>query len=111
MAWAEALDAEVVYHDPPELPDATTHRGRAAYLDLKRATEELVTEMSYEVRELRDFGDRVLTVMRLAGRAHESPIPVEMEVTWVTRWRDGRIVEVHTYLERASALAALEQSA
>jgi ketosteroid isomerase-like protein len=102
--WTDVLHPEVVYHDAPEFPDATAHHGKAAYLEVQRATEELVDDIRYEVTELLDLGDRILTVMRL--EAVTRGLPTAMDMVWLTRWSEGSIVEVRSFLSRERALEA-----
>jgi ketosteroid isomerase-like protein len=102
--WTDVLHPEVVYHDAPEFPDATAHHGKAAYLEVQRATEELADDIRYEVTELLDLGDRILTVMRL--EAVTRGLPTAMDMVWLTRWSEGSIVEVRSFLSRERALEA-----
>jgi ketosteroid isomerase-like protein len=52
----------------------------------------------------------VITCVGFFGRGRDSGIPVEIRETNVARFRDGKIVEVREYREKAEALAAIQAS-
>jgi ketosteroid isomerase-like protein len=103
--WTDVLHPDVVYHDAPEFPDATAHHGKAAYLEVQRASEALVEEIRYDVQEMIDLGDHILTVMHV--EAVTRGLPTGMDIVWLTRWSDGRIVEVRSFLSKERALEVL----
>lgn len=75
---------------------------RAWMLDLYAAWEQL----DIDVEELIDAGDDVVAVIRVAGRGRVSGLEVEYRPAGVWTIRDGRIVRVVWFVERADALEA-----
>src|SRR5262245_41522434 len=59
-----------------------------------------------ELADVRDFGDRVLTLVTLHGRLEESSAEVRLDAGSVWTLRDGRIIRFEGYPTRAEALNA-----
>jgi ketosteroid isomerase-like protein len=63
-------------------------------------------EWEIEVDELIDNGDQVVAMSRQRGRGVTSGAAGELELAQICTVRDGEIVRVETYLDRAKALEA-----
>ena len=61
-----------------------------------------------EPDELRESGERVLVIGRLLGTGQGASVPVEQAVNWVWELRDGKVVSLRAYRDRARAIAAFE---
>lgn len=55
-------------------------------------TSDQFDDLSSEILETRELGDRVLVSCRVRGRGHSSDFPVEVGVTQVVTVRGGRAV-------------------
>ena len=64
-------------------------------------------DWEWEIEELIDCGDRVLTVMRQSGRGKGSGVHVEQQTFFVYTLRDGQIVRATILFDRAQALEAV----
>jgi uncharacterized protein len=71
-----------------------------AALDENFETWELLPE------EFMDRGDTVVATGRLHARGRGSGIELDQEVGWVFEIREGRMLRLHTFLDREEALAA-----
>ena len=63
-------------------------------------------EWEVEVDELIDQGDQVISMCRQRGRGASSGAVAELELAQVATLRDGQIVRIDNYLDRAKALEA-----
>ena len=97
-------DAE--YHSLSTDPDAAVHRGIDEIARHFRDWNEAYPDMRSEPIEFKGHGDRVFVWVRLVGHGAYSRIPVEWEGARVWTLREGRVIRVVEYLERADALKA-----
>jgi uncharacterized protein len=103
----ELFDPEIEAHDPPEMPDAATHRGHEAVRRDWEQTYDLFEDFSIEVEETLDRGDDVIVFLRYRGRGRESGAEVEAAMTHVWTVRDGKAIRLRQFLDREKALATL----
>ena len=102
--WAE----DVVYREGPGWPDAGVFEGRGAALARMQSLVELVGPIKVQLDELIDVGDgRFVANTRMVGESATSDPPYTQSFAVVQRLRDGLIVEVDYYLDRAQALQAV----
>ena len=90
--------------------EGNVYRGREAYErwlreELPEAWEEFRGE-DLDFRELP--GGRVLLLGYIRGRGRASGAEVRAPFGQLARFRDGRVVEIHGFLDHASALEAAE---
>jgi ketosteroid isomerase-like protein len=108
--WDEVFERwfhpDIEWSDPPGFPGAGVHHGRPAVEARFRELEEMLEGFSVQPEELLDAGDDVVAFVRTGGRGRTSGIDVSRPVAWVLAVRDGLIVRVVGYEERAAALAA-----
>jgi ketosteroid isomerase-like protein len=107
-ACLEAIDPDVEWHPPPDLPDAAVATSRdalianfrewfAAWADYRAVPEELVEGCD----------DTVVVFGQEVGRGIDSSIEVRSRrIAAVYQLRDQRIVRFKAYLDRAEALEA-----
>jgi len=105
--WAD--DVELVL--PPEFPGTQTARGPEGFLSAMAELEEAVKDIRYEPEELLDVEDRVLATVRFTAIARHTDIAMDTLVYWLYTIRDGKVVKMVVYLDRAEALEALGSSA
>ena len=103
------LDPEIEWH--PALQtllggDAVVYRGHDGVCDLMRDTDEVASAVDPVVSELYDLGDRIAAVGQLAIRGRESGVEIESPMGVVADFREGKMLCVRTYLDRAETLEA-----
>jgi ketosteroid isomerase-like protein len=93
-AALDMMDPQIEAHDPPEVPDATVHRGREAVRRDWEETLDLFEDI--EIEEIFERDEEIVLFVRYAGRGRES---------------DAAVEALRHYSDRAQALAAagLEQ--
>jgi uncharacterized protein len=102
----EIYDSEAEWMAAREDPDAETHRGLEAIRRYFAQWVEMFEGIDFRAKELIDAGDKVFAWMRFSGTGTTSGVPVEMEQAQVWTFRDGKVVRVEEYFDRAEALEA-----
>ncbi len=93
---AEGFAEEVCWETTPDLPDAGVHRGIEA---VRRFFADWVAgwhDVSNEVDELIDRGDRVVALVRGRFQLQPGSRPFERDYAHVWTVRDGKIVYVRS---------------
>ncbi len=101
------LDPAIEWWPAADEPITEPYRGHDGYRALVGEIREYVPDLQAEIEEVFAIGDQVVTCLRFFGRGRDSGIAVEIRETNVARFRDGKIVEVREYREKAEALAAV----
>jgi ketosteroid isomerase-like protein len=70
------------------------------------SAEEMWEEHRIEVQELIDAGDRVVIFQREYQRGKSSGVELVLDAAALVDIRDGRIVRIQGYMDRAAALEA-----
>jgi ketosteroid isomerase-like protein len=112
--WEEsvqAMDPSVEWHDSPDLPGAQIYKGREGVLAQWRGMSEALEDFTVEAERFFDAGDLVVVFLRSRGRGRASGIPVSRELAQVYTVKNGRVVQVIGYDDRAKALEAAGLSA
>ena len=60
----------------------------------------------FEVIDVREVDDQVLVLIHLRGRAKTSGVPVEMEISHLLTFKDGKQLRLAAYASHAEGLAA-----
>jgi ketosteroid isomerase-like protein len=102
-----AFDPGLIYHPRPDEPDPSPHVGRDAYEQLMRGFVESFSEVKVDVLEVRDAGDYVFASTVLRCRVRDSGISVNDAYLFVSKVRDGLVVEVWEYRTMEEALDAV----
>jgi ketosteroid isomerase-like protein len=103
---------EVVYHPRADEPDPSPHVGRDAYERLVYGFVDSFSEVTFELLELIDAGDHVITstvvhaVLRGAS-ASATAAGVSDRYVFVYKLRDGLVVEGWEYRTKQEALEAV----
>jgi ketosteroid isomerase-like protein len=102
---------ELVYHPRADEPDPSPHVGRDAYERLVHGFVDSFSEVTFEVLELIDAGDHVITstVLHavLRGQGSASGAGVSDTYVFVYKLRDGLVVEGWEYRTKQEALEAV----
>lgn len=105
-AMLELVDRSVVVTQLPDQPDPQTFHGHEG---LVRGMTEWTggwDDYSFEVRGMRDFGDRVLVSGIQRGRGPGSGVQVEADVYFVFTLREGKFVRWQMFQSEQQALDA-----
>ena len=101
---------EVVWDvTPTGIPGLGTYRGRE---EVKRFFEDdwfstfPFEEWEVKLEEVIDAGDRIIGMSRQHGRGATSGVMAELELAQVSTLRDGLVVRIDNYVDRAKALEA-----
>jgi ketosteroid isomerase-like protein len=68
--------------------------------------EETFDEMTTELTEYRDLGDRVVAFGHIHARGRESGLELDSPTGWVMTLRDGKVLKAEGFLSRAETLEA-----
>ena len=106
-----ALDPEVEYRIddlgglvPPDLYGV--HRGHEGYLHVWEEAIEAMEDVSLDLEEVIDCGDRLLTTGHQTGHGRSSGIPVSQPLFQVLTLRRGLVVRQEDFAKREQALEA-----
>ena len=103
----ELYDPDAVWHSRADEPDTGVYEGREAIRELWRMFRDMFDDLRMMPTEFIDAGDRVITPGWVEGRGRASGAAVRDPYAWVTRLRDGKVIEVREYRDKAEALAAV----
>lgn len=101
-AW-ELLDEEIEVHDH-DIMDAGEYRGHAGFGRWVEDWAAAWSEYSMEPEEFLDAGERVVACILQKTTGHGSGVALERHDAIVCEVRDGKIVRLDYYNNRADAL-------
>ena len=104
-AWAATADPDIEWHVLPEATDPGPHRGREVILERGKLWR-LMFGIRVEVFEYIDAGDYVIAPVRLRGQVPGSDDELALDEVYVSKFRNGKIVELREYRTKAEALEA-----
>jgi len=109
---SELLDPEVEFHGTVGgLEEGRVSRGIE---EIRQSFDvddlEAWDERRFEAEEFVDAGDRVVVLQREYRRGKGSGVELEVETAAVVEVRDGRVVRIQGYMERAAALEAARKT-
>jgi ketosteroid isomerase-like protein len=106
-ALARYASPDVEFREDPAFPEAGTYRGPDAFRTYSEGFYETFDDWTFEVEEWIDAGDgKVVGLAVASGRGKDSGVDVRQEAAWIFTVRDGKIVRMDAYLDRAAALRA-----
>ncbi len=108
-ALLRELEPEVEWHPALEVllgGETTVYRGHEGVRELLRATDETLGEIHVEFSEIQDLGDRIVAIGLLRTRGKESGAETESPVGYVAELKDGKTIQIRTYLDPKEALEA-----
>jgi ketosteroid isomerase-like protein len=106
-ALLDCLDTEVEWR--PVLPvvlggEATVYRGHEGVREMLRDLDEVFAERHVEFSEIHEAGEHVVATGRLRTRGKSSEALIESPFGWVSEFRDGKMIQIRTYLDPNEAL-------
>jgi ketosteroid isomerase-like protein len=106
-AIAEKLDPEVVWFGTRGgLDEGQVMRGPQAVLDYLHEIQDAWERYDIDVEQFLEAGDAVVALMRERAQARHGGVHLEDDTAMILKVRNGRIVEMRGYLDRAEALRA-----
>ena len=77
--------------------ERTSFKGREGIAEQFTELRDTWEEFRVVVEEIRDLGDRVLSLGTLEARGRSSGVEVESPIGWLADFRDGRIWRVRAF--------------
>jgi uncharacterized protein len=108
-AWLEFFHPEVAWHTRDDEPDAGVYRGHSGIEGLMEFWSDNFDDLGVDAEEFIVAGEQVIVPGRVHGRGRASGAAVELPYTFVYTIRDGRIVEIREFTNKAKAFEALRQ--
>ena len=105
-ALLEDLDPEVEWYPQVVGLGSEVYRGAEGIRELFADMEETIPDAFFEVFEIRDLGDRLLSFGRLRAHGSESGAPTEVPFSQLIHFRDGKATVLRTFLDPKEALEA-----
>jgi ketosteroid isomerase-like protein len=108
--WQDAFAAvadDVEWVVAREHPSTRTVHGPAELRAYHEDWQATLPGLTIDVTELEEHGDAVLSVCRLRGTGAGSGAEVGVEIAFISRFRDGKLMRVEEFLDPAEARAAL----
>ena len=105
-ASLDLLDAQAVLVIGSDFPDAGTYEGLEGIREYMRGFLEPWTRVTIAAEELTDAGDAVLAAVRQSGTGESSGVETELRYFQVWSFRDGKVVRLEGFRDRARALEA-----
>ncbi len=107
-AAIQRLAPNVEFEEDPRFPEARTYRGRGEVLSY---FTDFVSQFEHYVLDVEDLiaagKDDVLCCLHIHGRGRGSSAEFDVRPGWVFTVRDGEVVRIKAYLDRADALEAV----
>jgi ketosteroid isomerase-like protein len=103
-AWLKTLDPDLVWY--PIEDGHIPRRGIEGAKAVRQRWLDTWEGHSMAVEDLKVAGENVVAAVHISGRGKGSGIEVDLDVFQHFRLRDGRIVYLFEYPDRASALEA-----
>ena len=105
----DLLAEDVIYNPVADMAEARPCRGRDQF---RRLMEDFhlqgwSDDLSWQPTSFRDFGDRVIVRVEFAGHGRASGAEFSGRVFAVYTVRDGLIVRIEDFVDRAQALEAV----
>jgi ketosteroid isomerase-like protein len=98
---------DAVIYSIPEWPDDPEYHGHDGLRKLFRQWMENFDHFGFDIRELHDGGDTVVSLYELIGQTKGSAVPMRMQVGAVfSGFRDGRIARQDVFSSWEAALEA-----
>jgi ketosteroid isomerase-like protein len=103
----DLYDPEAVWHSREDEPDTGVYHGREAIREMARVWRDTFEELHFDVVEYIEAGEVVVVVGAVSVRSRGANAEVREPYTWLTKLRDGRIIEVREYRTKTEALETL----
>ena len=100
------LDPEIEWTTTGAFLEAATYRGHEGVRRYLGAMIDEFDDLRNTPEEFIDAGEQVVVTTRASGRGRLSGAPVELPMAAVSLVKDGRIIRIRNYREKAEALKA-----
>ena len=101
---------DVIWHDPPETPDAAVVRGREQVVALWEERTPILGTFRVELERAASVGDELLTSVRIRSRS-ERGFEMDFRHFHLLLFRDGELARIKVFATRADAGAAAGEPA
>jgi ketosteroid isomerase-like protein len=105
-ALLEEVDPEVEWYPQVVGLGREVYRGAEGIRELFADMGETIPDAFFEVSEIRDLGDRLLSFGRLRAHGSESGAPTEVPYNQLIHFRDGKATVLRTFLDPKEAVEA-----
>jgi len=106
-AAAELTHPDVVQHGTRGgIDQDRVFRGRQSVVDYWNDVADTWAAVRFEPERIIDSGDAIVVFWHETARSARSELEIETETAAVLKVRDGKIVELRGYMDRADALRA-----
>ena len=106
LASLDFYHPDAVYVNDANDPDPGIHRGIGAVREQVRRWVEAYPDLQVEPLEIQTNGDRAFVWVRFSGHGAESGVPIDMELAHAVTVKDGKVLRVEEYSNRADGLEA-----
>jgi ketosteroid isomerase-like protein len=103
-AWLRTLDPDLVWY--PIEDGHIPRRGIEGAMGIRQRWLDTWEAHTMTIEDLREVGENVVGTIHISGRGKGSGVEVNLEVHQHFKLRDGRIVYLFEYADRAEALEA-----
>ena len=108
-AAADHFHPEITWHTDPLVPEAGVYVGREAVLAYLQGYLRAIGDTQFEVHDVVDLGnDKVLAVTTFSGQPAGAAEGQTSFIDWclISRFEDRRVIELHSFLDKARAYDA-----
>jgi ketosteroid isomerase-like protein len=102
----KTLDPAVEWYPAVVALTASVYRGHEGVRAMLSESDEVFASRTFEETEIHDLGDRLLVFGRMRARGLESGADTVVSFNQLIRFKDGKAIEIRTFLERDDALEA-----
>ena len=107
----ELVDSEVEYVNPENAVEPGTRRGHEGLRAVMDNLETSFDRQGVRIDEMLDLGDRILCHVVFRARGRDSGADVEIPEQHLWTFRDGKILRLQWFHDRAAAERAARDSA
>jgi ketosteroid isomerase-like protein len=105
-AMLDEFDPEVEWYPEVVGMGRNVYRGAERIRELFADMGETIPDAFFEISEIRDLGDRLLSFGSLRARGMVSGAPTEVPFAQLVHFRGGKAIRLRTYLDPQEALEA-----
>ena len=100
------LSDDFEFVNPANAVEPGTRRGRAGWLQAMKSLDAAFHQHGHEVGEVRDLGDRVLCFTTFVARTTADSVEFRQVELQLWTLRDGEVIRLQWFHDRAEALEA-----
>lgn len=108
--WIAFLSEDVTWEALEDAPDAGTYRGVDGMQGYIRDWLETVDDIHFEVGEITELGDFVVTSQLMTATVKGTDAKMELRYSVAVRIADGKVVHGKEFREREEAIAYAQAS-